>query len=337
MSPRNNELPVDKDAKIPPAVKAAVAKSAALHKAAYNTPDEPAAPATPTTPEPAAPTTAAAPAPDAPAAPTPTPAPAAPTTDWEHAFKSMKGRYESERTRREAAEAAALAKTLEPEPAPAPTPSASLLTAQERSEYGDELLDVVARAAEEKFSPVINNLSKQVAELQSRLTVVGQTVVADKRAEMNEGLNAALPNWLEVNRNPKFLDWLGLPDTYSGAIRHELLTKAYAANDTRRVLAFFNGFLAEEAAIAPPAVMADLTPATHSPPAAMIQLADLAAPGRAKSAAPLTGPAEKPSFTRAQVTQFYADSAAGRYRGREADKQRIEAQIHDAGQNGRIR
>jgi hypothetical protein len=336
MSPRNAELPIDKDAKIPPAVKAAVAKSAALHKAAYNTPDEPAAPANP---EPVAPTTAAAPAPDAPAAPTPTPAPApaAPTTDWEHAFKSMKGRYESERTRREAAEAAALAKTLEPEAPVAPVSPTSLLTAQERSEYGEELLDVMKRAAEEKFSPVLSDLSKQVADLQSRLTVVNQTVVADKRTEMNEDLNTALPNWLEVNRDPKFLDWLALPDTYSGAIRHELLTKAYAANDSRRVLAFFNGFLAEEAAIAPPAVMADLTPATHSPPAATIQLADLAAPGRAKSAAPLTGPAEKPSFTRAQVTQFYADSAAGRYRGREADKQRIEAQIHEAGQNGRIR
>jgi hypothetical protein len=47
---------------------------------------------------------------------------------------------------------------------------------------------------------------------------------------------------------PEFHDWLKLQDTFSDAIRHELLTAAYERNDIPRVLAFFNGFLAQEAA-----------------------------------------------------------------------------------------
>jgi hypothetical protein len=61
----------------------------------------------------------------------------------------------------------------------------------------------------------------------------------------------------------------------------------------------------------------------------------LAAPGRAKSAA-AAAPAEKPFFTSAQITRFYADVNSGKYRGREADKAKLEAQIFDAQREGRI-
>ena len=50
---------------------------------------------------------------------------------------------------------------------------------------------------------------------------------------------------------PELHDWLRLQDKFSGAIQHELLTAAYEQNQTPQVLAFFNGFLAQEAALAP--------------------------------------------------------------------------------------
>jgi len=98
-------------------------------------------------------------------------------------------------------------------------------------------------------------------------------------------------------------------------------------------LAFFRSFLSQEAAL-DPAVSAQ--PDTGATPD-KIPLADLAAPGRAKTAAASTTPVEKPFFTQAQIAQFYAASAAGKYRGREEEKNRIEQAIFAAQREGRIR
>lgn len=148
-------------------------------------------------------------------------------------------------------------------------------------------------------------------------------------------MNDRLPNWREVNTDPDFLSWLKLPDPYSGVIRHELLKTAYERNDTPRVLNFFQGFLSEEAVLAP----ADSGPDFRSSAATQdkVPLANFAAPGRAKTAAASGAPAEKPVFTRAQIAKFYADVASRKYAGREAEKDRVENQIFDAEREGRIR
>lgn len=57
-------------------------------------------------------------------------------------------------------------------------------------------------------------------------------------------LDAAVPNWREINNDPRFHQWLLLPDTYSGVIRDRLLKDAAAAANAPRVINFFKGFLA---------------------------------------------------------------------------------------------
>lgn len=120
---------------------------------------------------------------------------------------------------------------------------------------------------------------------------------------------------------------------FSGAIRHELLTAAYEQNNAPRVLAFFKGFLSEEAALAPNSQGEPDRGVTPE----KIPLESLAAPGRAKTAAAPGAPAEKPTFTRAEIATFYADCARGKFRGRDAERNRIEAQIFEAEREGRIR
>jgi len=136
-----------------------------------------------------------------------------------------------------------------------------------------------------------------------------------------------------LNTNPDFLGWLGLPDPFSGAIRHEMLKAAYAQADAPRVLAFFNGFLAEGAAVAP----ASVQPENQGSNLQRIPLKDLAAPGRAKAAAAQDAPTEKPTITRQAVSAFYADVAAGKYRGNDAGKNKREAEIFSAQAEGRLR
>lgn len=260
---------------------------------------------------------------------------------WEHRYKSMKGRYDraADQLRNLSEQVASLQNIIATMQASQPAASDKkeeaierLITPEEENDYGPEFLKVVGKKAKEELLPVINKYEAKIAELEARLQGVNGYVANDARQRMLDNLDEKVPNWREINKDENFLNWLQLPDLYSGAIRHELLKAAFERNDTPRVQAFFSGFLAEEAALAP----AGGETGRSEPPAKM-SLENLAAPGRAKSAAATSAPAEKPIFTRAQIAKFYADATAGKFKGREAERDRLEAQIFSAEREGRIR
>jgi hypothetical protein len=322
---------IDPNVKVPSAIrKQAEAANAAFHAANGTTP----APA-----EPAAPGATAEVIPPVTSEVT-LAAPAAPQ-DWEHAFKSMKGRYESSQTNiRNMSEQMASMQTQlvalqSAQPAAPEMLASSLLTPEETNEYGAEFLSVVGKKALEQLSPEMAAVKKELARLQAKLD--GDAVVssANARNAMNTALDDQLPDWRQVNVAPEFHSWLQLPDPFSGAIRHSLLSAAYEQNNTPRVLAFFKGFLAHEAALAPATQGA--APDTSVVETGKIPLEAFAAPGRAKTSAAPGAPVEKPTFTAAQISKHYADSARGAYRGREVERDRIDAQIVEAGREGRIR
>lgn len=261
---------------------------------------------------------------------------------WEHRYKSMKGRYDraSDQLRNLSEQVASLQNVIATMRATSTAPSSDeaeaaierLITPEEESDYGSEFLSVVGKKAKEEILPLIKKYEAKIAQLEGQLQGVGGKIAQDARQQMLNQLDERVPNWRDINRNETFLDWLQLPDLYSGAIRHELLKAAYERNDTPRVAAFFTGFLAEEAAVAPAMGETGRSDAPAKP-----SLQDFAAPGRAKSAAATSAPAEKPIFTRAQIAKFYADAAAGKFRGRDAERDRLEAQIFSAEREGRIR
>lgn len=264
---------------------------------------------------------------------------------WEHKYKSINGRYiRSQETVRQQAEMiqnlqsviATLQATAPVAPAQTDIPELKaerLITDEEAADYGEDFLKVVGKKAKEELNPLLKSAYDKIAQLEKRLEGFTGFVQQDSHAKLMANLDERLPNWREVNTNEEFLNWLSLPDPYSGAIRHDMLKAAYAQGNASRVLAFFNGFLAEEAAVAP----AQAEPDVEVTKVAKVPLANLAAPGRAKTAAPAPAPAEKPIFTRAQIAAFYADVAQGKYRGRDADKNKAEAAIFAAQREGRIR
>jgi hypothetical protein len=109
------------------------------------------------------------------------------------------------------------------------------------------------------------------------------------------------------------------------------------------VKAFFNGFLAEEAAVDPANSGQDNRDTPPSPNGSKqaappkVPLENMAAPGRAKTGAGNSSSSEKPIITRREVSEFYAEVAAGKYRGNEAEKERLERQIFEAQRDGRLR
>lgn len=324
---------VDPNVKIPGAVLALSARSDEIHKTAYQTSveDAPSAPAEDqSTGAPVAQPVAEKPV---------TPQVSEDEGTWKHKALSAEGRLKkalddiralSEQVQNMTATMAALHQA-----APARTPpelnAQSLLTPQEVEEYGPEFLEVVGKKAAEIARRELATANAEIERLRAQVSGVQTSVQLDARTKMKQELTVRLPNWSQINEDERFLDWLALPDQYSGAIRHSLLKEAWGRNETARVLAFFNGFLSEEAAVVPRAEPAP------SPATGKVPLETLAAPGRAKTAASTTGPAEKPVITPEEITQHYARSAAGYYKGREAEYQQMEASIASAVAEGRIR
>lgn len=273
--------------------------------------------------------------------PAPTPKPEG-DESWEHKYKSMHGRFlrSQEQVRLLSDQVSNLQGVIATMQV-APTPQATLpeldaeklITPEEAADYGEDFLKVVGKRAREEVAPLIKGYQTKIAELEQKLNGVSGAVQQSSQEKLLAKLDQDMPQWRELNTNEGFLEWLRLPDTYSGAIRHDMLKAAYAQGNPSRVLAFFKGFLAEEAALAP--VQAEPDPKATT--VAKVPLANLAAPGRAKTAASAPAPAEKPIITRAQIAAFYADIANGKYRGRDAEKTRTETMIFEAQRDGRIR
>ena len=342
--------PEDPNVVVPPSVKRAAAKAAKAHKAAY--PDQVPDPAPQADPQPQ-PTADPAPQPEpepqpepAPQVqPQPEPAPQATVGEeqWEHRYHSMEGRFrQSTATITQMQEQMghlgdellaaqnmiAQMRAGPPQPQPQVQP---LLTDEDRKTYGPELIEVIQRAAREAVMPDVQKTQNEVRQVNQR---VSQTATVG----VYETLDEKVPNWREINTDPRFIQWCRLPDVYSGQVRGKLLKTAFQAANAPRVLAFFKGFLDEEQATGnAPAPQAEPQAA---PRVAAVPLVSLAAPGRAHPAAGNSTPAssvDKPIFTRAQISAFYSDVRKGVYAGRDADKARDEAAIFAAQSDGRVR
>ena len=336
--------PVDTTVSVPESVRRAAAAAEAAHKQAYQTPDPV---VNGETPAPVVdPATAAAIAePAAQSAPIAQPAPAPDTSpppagdvDWEARYNSMKGRFDqSQRTigsmQTQMSELGdELVRTqslLTPRQQPQQQQPQRLLTDEDKATYGEDLINVVQRAAVEAVAPEINQLRQRNQQLERKVQQQDQNGIF-------AALDQAVPNWREINESDRFKAWCRLPDLYSGVLRGRLLNDAYRAGQSPRVAQFFRGFLAEE--VATGQEPAPLPPAVER--TAAVPLETLAAPGRAK---PATGadntnpPADKPIITRAQISAFYDQVRRGAYAGRDADKARDEAIIFAAQREGRTR
>lgn len=262
--------------------------------------------------------------------------------EWEHKYKSLHGRYvQSQQQMRHLQESVAnlqgviatMQQGAEKSSGPPELDPENLLTPEEMNDYGEDFLKVVGKRARQEMAPVIDGYKKEIEKLQQQLHGVSGDVQKTKTETLHTQLDKAAPDWRKLNQDPNFLEWLSLPDVYSGAIRHDMLKNAYTQGDVHRVANFFNGFLSQEATVAP----ANKAPDEKGNKNPKVPLQDLAAPGRAKTAATNNTPAEKPIITRAQIAAFYADVSNGEYRGRDDEKNKAEAEIFAAQRDGRIR
>jgi hypothetical protein len=276
--------------------------------------------------------------------------------DWEHQFKSLKGRYDrdQENTRRLQQtlldQQRLLAQVGTPSTTPqaegsgvrfnvAPPPPGRFVKPNEVQEYGPELIDVVGRRAAEVYEPILAQLTSELQQVKRAVGGVQNTVVFDARVKMYDDLARAVPQWSAINDSPQFAQWLDQIDPISHRTRREFLNGAHNSNQAGQVIDIFNSFLGAVGAangVGNGAGNGAGYSQSNPPPPQQLDLMQFAAPGRAKSGQ-TQAPPDKGFVTRAEIKQFYTDKTQGRYAGREAEAAAIERQIFDAGNEGRIR
>jgi HEAT repeat protein len=182
------------------------------------------------------------------------------------------------------------------------------LTNEDLHNFGPEMLDLAQRAALHAVAPNLQGLEQQNADLRE------QVARATKRS-LDQELERAVPNWREVNRDPRFIAWLAEPDTFSARTRKDLIDEATARGDSVAVVAFFRAFLQEAGASQAPGQ------------------------GGVRDAVPAGGRRYEPQpsgriYTRAEVARLMDP----RRRGKKTDVEwaRLQNEIITAGREGRI-
>jgi hypothetical protein len=179
------------------------------------------------------------------------------------------------------------------------------LTQRDVDNFGYDLVDLAQRAARHAIEPQLQQLEQQNDELQDHLA-------REMQRDLHQEVVRAVPNWNEINNDPRWLQWLNTPDVYNGCTRQRLLNDAVAAGNAGRVIAIFKGFLREQGA------------AGQAP-------AGQASQRTQRTRRTLSG---LPVYTRSQIIQMWAM----RRKGEIGDEEwaRWEHELVAAGREGRI-
>lgn len=254
-------------------------------------------------------------------------------------WRSLQGSYNAEvRTRHELQNRVQqmeqlLASLSAQQTAPAaPQPQATkLVTEKDVEEYG-ESLDVMRKVTREELGAVAQRIAQMENALrQMHTSVVPQVQAVAQRQQMTSeqqfwsDLTRLAPNWRNVNDNDQFQNWLLQADPLTGITRQTYLEDAQRNLDAGRVANFFRSWL-------------ETTGQAQNAQSSRVSSSELekqVAPGRSKTTGAPTSSNTK-TYTPADIQKFFSDVRQGKFKGREAERDRIERDIFAAQRENRI-
>lgn len=263
----------------------------------------------------------------------------------DHRYSVLQGKYNSETRElrgqvqdliaQNRAMTAILAQRNAAPAAPAPTAVpktqrdralAAGFTDKEIEEFGEDVVAMMVRTAENISAPQIAALRQENARLAGAMQNTTATITRNAEERFWDGLSELVPEWAEINQSQEWLDWLQQIDIISGQPRNAGLQNAFAEFNARRVAAIMGAFKAEDARTRSTVGQSHIDPST------------LIAPGQPHGGTPAptgSSDADVRIWTEEEVRQFYSNVRRGRLKG--AEKARIEAELNKALAQGRIR
>jgi hypothetical protein len=206
-----------------------------------------------------------------------------------------------------------------------------LITDKDVEEYGDSI-DVMRRVSREETLAAqrkIAELEQLVRNMQTsvlpRVEQVAQRQAVTAEQSFWSDLTNVVPNWREVNSDPGFHSWLLEIDPLTGLSRQTYLDDAQRNLDVSRVASFFRTWQG----------VGGQSIAQSPRNAAASQLEKQVAPGRGRSNGAPT-PEQPKTYTNADIAKFFDDVRKGAFKGREAERDRIERDIFAAQRENRI-
>jgi hypothetical protein len=222
--------------------------------------------------------------------------------------------------------------SMNAKPAQAQTPAQKLITEQDIEDYGDSI-DVMRRVFREETSPK----DAELAELRQLVRQMQGTVVpqvhqlSQNYAVSNEqrfwaDLQTTVPEWQDINASKEFQAWLLEVDPLTGIPRQTYLDDAQRNLDARRVANFFSTWKGMSG-----------VPDARTPPGAQAasELERQVAPGKGRGGGTKVQ-GEPRNYTTDDIKQFFTAVQKGKYKGKEAERDRIERDIFAAQREGRI-
>jgi hypothetical protein len=217
-------------------------------------------------------------------------------------------------------------------PAQQQAPVQKLITEQDVEDYGDSI-EVMRKVFREEMSSKdaeINELRQLVRQMQGTVVPqvhqLSQNYAVSKEQRFWADLQTAVPDWQDINGNAEFQSWLLEVDPLTGIPRQTYLDDAQRNLDARRVANFFSAWRG----------MTGVPDArTHREAQFASELERQVAPGKGRSGGSRPQ-GEAKTYSADDIRKFFTDVQKGKYRGKEAERDRIERDIFAAQREGRI-
>ena len=209
-----------------------------------------------------------------------------------------------------------------------------LVTEKDIEEYGDSI-DMMRKVTREELGSVasrIAQLENVIQQFQSNVVPQVEQVVKRQASSSEQmfwsDLSNRVPDWREINDDQDFQSWLLEIDPLTGISRQTYLEDAQRLLDARRVATFFDTWR-ENNGVASVARSDSRVQQNAS------ELEKQVAPGRSKSSGnPKSNTAKV--YTPQDIEKFFSDVRQGKYKGREAERDKIERDIFAAQRENRI-
>lgn len=157
-----------------------------------------------------------------------------PVEDWEQKYRSLQGHFNAEvprlhqQNKELAAQLQALQQQMQELQKPKQQPTDDrLVTDEDVSQYGADLIDLQRRVTREVVREFVNPLKEELAQRDAKITqlenLLGKTGGDVATLSFEQRLERAIPDFSQINADPKWIAWLDAVDEYTGEPR-----RAYA-------------------------------------------------------------------------------------------------------------
>ena len=255
--------------------------------------------------------------------------------EFEQKYKTLRGKYDAEvprlhqQVRDLNGKLEELAKSLEAKPEP-PTKSkekVSYVTDADRAEFGEELIDVQRRVAQEVSQEYTERMEQQdevIKKLQEQLAKTGNDV---GEMSFTQRLHSVVPDFAEIDNDERWVAWLNEHDPMLRGPRRDQAAAAFQAGDAEAVLHYVNLFKESIS-----------EPETAPRQQRQTELEKQVAPNRsANSVRTQSANQNSKIYSPREVDNAWTKVRTLNTKGKYADAEKLEAELTAAYMEGRVR